>query len=184
VITASDLRREIRVNAFLEGAKPDFSPENKRKTADRMVEQRLVRRELELSRYPTPSKSEVDPMLKEFQQEYYANPADYERALAQYGITDQQVRDHLLWQLTLLRFVEVRFRPGVQVSDEAVASYFEKVIKPAAQLANPAQTISIDDYREQIEDALIEQQVDKDLSAWIDEAKKRTGVEYRSEVFQ
>jgi len=47
VITTSNLDREIRVNAFLNESPPDFSPAGKRATAGRMVEQALVRDELE-----------------------------------------------------------------------------------------------------------------------------------------
>src|ERR1017187_6822016 len=58
VIAESDLHREIRVAAFLDGVQPDFSPAGRRATAERMVEQVLIRRELEISRYPIPSAAE------------------------------------------------------------------------------------------------------------------------------
>jgi len=183
VITASDLDREIRVTAFLNGANPDFTPTGKRRTADRMVEQRLVRRELEMSRYPTPAPSDVDPVLRKFQEERYPKPGDYETALARYGITDSQVRDEILWQLTFLRFVQVRFRAGIQVGDEEAREYFEKNVKPAAERDYPGQAVSFDEYRDSIEDTLAQQQVDRALNAWLQEAK-RVGVEYRAEVFQ
>src|ERR1035441_10121619 len=60
VITESDLHREIRGAAFLDGVKPDFSPAGQLATAQRMVEQVLIRRELEISRYPVPSAAEGD----------------------------------------------------------------------------------------------------------------------------
>src|SRR5689334_4252433 len=72
VITASDLDREIRVTAFLNGAKPDFSAANKRATAERMVEQKLIQRELENSRYPVPARTEVEPELEQFKKKYFA----------------------------------------------------------------------------------------------------------------
>ena len=183
VITASDLDREIRVTAFLNGTNPDFTPAGKRRTADRMVEQRLVRRELEMTRYPTPAPSDADPVLKKFQEERYPKPGDYEAALVRYGIADRQVRDEILWQLTFLRFVQVRFRAGIQVGDDEAREYFEKNVKPAAERSHPGQPVSFDEYRDSIEDSLAQQQVDRALDAWLQEAK-RVGVEYREEVFQ
>ena len=112
VITESDLNREIRVAAFLDGVKPDFSPAGKRATAERMVEQVLIRRELEISRYPVPSAAEVAPVLEAFKKERFPNDGEYQRALADYGIADQDVKDLLLWQRTLLLFIEVRFQSG------------------------------------------------------------------------
>lgn len=183
VITASDLGREIRVTAFLNGTDPEFTPETRRRTADMMVRQRLVRREIELAKYPTPDPSEIEPVLKNFKQENYPDPAAYNAALARTGVTDQEVRDHILWQLTFLRFIDVRFRPGVQISDEAISAYFTRTIEPAARAATGA-PVSIDDYRERILELLTEQQVDKDLDAWIREAIKRTVVQYRPEAFR
>src|SRR3954453_700777 len=52
VITTSDIERQIRVSAFLSGAKPDLSAEARRKTAEAMVDQKLIRGELEANRYP------------------------------------------------------------------------------------------------------------------------------------
>jgi len=184
VITASDLEREIRVSAFLNHDKPDFSPEGRRKTAGRMVEQRLVRRELELSRYPVPDRSEVNPILQKFKQENYSQPGAYEQALAAARVTDAEVRDQILWQLTLLRFIDVRFRPAVHVTDEEVKEYYEKNVLPAAKLTTPGQAASIDDYRDSIEETLTQHKVDEELNAWMQEARKRTGVEFREEVFR
>ena len=35
--------------------------------------------------------------------------------LNQYGVTEDELHDALLWQLTVLRFIDERFRPGVMV---------------------------------------------------------------------
>ncbi len=73
VITASELDRQIRATAFLNGKPPDFSPASKRATADRMVEQTLIRRELESGHYPLPAAEEVGPVLEKFQRENFAS---------------------------------------------------------------------------------------------------------------
>jgi hypothetical protein len=177
VITASDLDREVRVNAFLDRVKPDFTPEGKRRTADRMVEQRLVRRELDLSRYPAPEASEVEPVVKELKDDHYPTPAAYAAALVEYGIGDREVREHILWQLTLLRFIEVRFRPAISISEEAIQEHFNKEVVPTSPQAK------LDDVREEIVDTLTERQMDRDLDLWIREARKRVGVEFRDAVF-
>lgn len=184
VITASGLDREIRVTAFLNSVKPDFSPMVKRSTAERMVEQKLVQRELELSRYPVPDASAAEPALDEFRQEHYKTDPEFQHALAEYGIAVQEVKDQLLWQLTLLRFIEVRFRPGVQVSDRDIQDYFEKTVKLAAQAAHPSEPVSLEDYRDQIEQTLTGQRADQELDNWLKEAHKRTEIVFHEEAFQ
>jgi hypothetical protein len=184
VITAGDLDREIRVTAFLNASAPDFAPESRRRTADLMVRQRLVRREVELARYPSPDAADVDPVLRTFQQENYPNPGGYAAALGKSGVADGEVREHILRQLTFLKFINLRFRAAVHVQDEDVEAYFKKAIEPAARAVSGGEPVALDDYRERIVEILTEQQTDKELDHWIREAIKRTVVAYRTEVFQ
>jgi parvulin-like peptidyl-prolyl isomerase len=184
VVTTSDLDREIRVTAFLNQADPDFSPAARRKTAGRMVEQRLIRRELQLSRYPAPALAEAEPVLKQFIQEHYPTAGAYQEALRARGLTDDELRQAILWQLTLLRFIDDRFRAGANLTEDDIRDYFEKVIKPAAQKVTAGPPPELEDYRERITAALEQQQVDQELETWLDQARKRTGVEYIEEAFQ
>jgi hypothetical protein len=184
VITTSDVDREIRVTAFQSGAQPDLSPANRRATAQRMVEQKLIRREMELSHYPLPSTAEVDFLIDQLRMMRYPTDDGYHQALAEYGITEQDLRDELLWQLTLLRFIEVRFRPGVRVSDQEIQDYFDKQVRPAALAAHPGQPVSLEDYRNQIENRLAEQQTDKEVDAWLQDARKRTEIVFHDEAFE
>ncbi len=184
VITTSDVDREIRVTAFQSGAQPDLSPANRRSTAQRMVEQKLIRREMEQSHYPLPASTEADFLIEQLRMSRYSTDAEYQQALAKYSITEQDVRDELLWQLTLLRFIEVRFRPGVRVSDQEIQDYFDKQVKPAAEAAHPNQPVSLDDYRNQIENRLAEQQTDKEVDTWLQDARKRTEIVFHDEAFQ
>src|SRR5271157_6637304 len=65
VITETDLDREIRITALLNNEKPDFSPAKKRAAAERMVDQTLVRSEMEASRYLSPSTADTKAALEE-----------------------------------------------------------------------------------------------------------------------
>lgn len=184
VITTSDLDREIRVTAFLNGVKPDFTAANKRATAERLVEQKLIRNELESSRYPTPTPAEVEPELEKFQKKYFKSDDEYRRMLTEYGITDADVRAELLWQRTLLLFIEVRFRPAVQVTDQEMEEYFEQNVAPAARAAHPGQAPSLEDYRNEIEQKLSGQRVDQEIDRWLQQVRRRTEIVFHPEAFQ
>jgi hypothetical protein len=184
VITAGDIDRETRVAAFLNGVKPDFSPAARRATAERMVEQKLIRAELETSRYPVPRPSEILPALEQFKQKQFADDGAYRRALESDGITEQDLKDALLWQRTLLLFIELRFRPSVQVSDAEIQEYFRNVVEPAARAAHPDEPVSLEDYRNQIEEKLAGERVDREIDAWLQEARKRTEIVFHPEAFE
>jgi len=184
VITAGDLDREIRVTAFLNAMPPDFTPASKRTTAERLIEQKLVRREIEISRYPVPDAATVEPAFEESWKTRFKSDDDFRRALTEYRITAQDIKDQLLWQLTLLRFIEVRFRPGIQATDQDIRDYFEKVVKPAAEAAHPGEPVTLDDYHDKIEEALTGQRADRELDTWLKETRKRTEIVFHEEVFQ
>lgn len=184
VITASDVDREIRVTAFLNGTQPDFSPANKRATAERLIDQRLIRNELENSRYPVPAASEVEPELEQFRKKYFPNDDDYRRALVAAGITEDDLKAELLWQRTLLLFVDVRFRPGVQVTDQEVQDYFDRTVAPAARAANPGAAPTLDAYRSEIEQKLIGDKVDQEIDHWLQQVRNRTTITYHQEALQ
>lgn len=184
VITASDLEREIRVTAFLNGVKPDLSPAGRRAAAERMVEQKLIRNELENSRYPVPAISEVEPQLEQFKKRYFADDAAYRRALADAGITEDDLKAELLWQRTLLLFIDIRFRPGAQATDQEIQDYFDKTVAPAARAAHPGETPTLEQYRDEIERKLTGERVDQETDRWLEQVRRRTQVVYHPEAFQ
>jgi hypothetical protein len=149
-----------------------------------MVEQKLIERELSNSRYPLPDPAELLPALDQFKKDHFKDDRDYQRALADNGITEQDFKDLLLWQRTLLLFIEVRFDTGAQITDPEIQDYFEKTVKPAAQLAHPGEPVDLDDYRDQIEQTLAGKRADQQLDTWLKEARKRVEIVYHEEVFQ
>jgi hypothetical protein len=183
VITTSDLDRQLRVSAFLDGVQPDFTAAGKRAMAERMVEQKLIRAELENSRYPVPAMAEIEPEWADFKKKYYRDDADFQRAAAAAGVTEAELKDELLWQRTLLLFIELRFRPGAQVSDQEIQNYFDKTVAPAARLAHPGQPVVLEDFRVEIEQTLTGQRVDQDMDRWLQAARRRTTIIFHPEAF-
>ncbi len=183
VITASEIALEIRLTAFLNGDTPDFNSAARRKAADRLIEQKLVHREMQLGRYTQPSLEEVGPMLQQIQAQRFHGAEEYRQALVKCGISEDELKAHLLWQLSLLRFIDVRFRPGVQVTDDEIRAYFNQHLSELEKLS-PAGKIMLDDVQEQIRRILTNEGVDKQLDDWLAEVRKRTRIEFHQEAFR
>jgi peptidyl-prolyl cis-trans isomerase SurA len=175
VITESDLDREIRITAFENNDQPDFSAANKRATAERLVDQTLVRGELEASRYLLPAPADTGAALEELRRRF-PDAVAYHRALAAYGITEDDLKARLLWQLTLVRFVDVRFRPGIQISDDEIRDYFNEHFRGTS--------LSLEEARDKIEHILVSQAADKQVDQWLDEVRKRARIVYHEEAFE
>ncbi|MEO8595697.1 MAG: hypothetical protein ABI759_20425 [Candidatus Solibacter sp.] len=184
VITASDLDRQIRVAAFLDGVAPEFSAARKKATVNAMIEQKLVQSELANSRYPLPDPAELIPVIEQFKKEHFKDDAEYQASLASHGITEDDFKELLLWQRTLLLFIQVRFETGVQLGASEVEDYFAKTVKPAAEAARPGQPVRLEDYREQIERKLTGQKADEQMDTWLRDVRRRTDIVVHEEVLR
>ncbi|MGD0015133.1 MAG: hypothetical protein ABSD56_12040 [Bryobacteraceae bacterium] len=183
VITASQVLEEVRVTAFLNGANPDFTPASRRQTADRLIEQLLVRREMDLTRYPQPEAGEVRDAFERVRA-HFASEAAYRQALAEYRLEETEIAAALLRQLALLRFIELRFRPEIQVQESDVMQYYENAYLPAIRQKGVTPEPAFEDAREQCEQALTEQLVDQRVDKWLKEARGRARIVYSEEAFQ
>ena len=184
VITASDLERQIREAAFQEGVKPDCRPPRKRATAEAMIEQKLIRTELANSRYPLPDPADIAPAIEQFKKAQFKDGQQYRAALAEYGITEEDFKELLLWQRTLLLFIQMRFETGVQLAAQDVEEYFTKTVKPAAAAAHPGQPVLLEDYRGQIERKLIGERANQQMDIWLRDVRRRTNVVLHEEVLR
>jgi hypothetical protein len=184
VITTSDLERKIRVTSFLDRREPDLSEAGKRQMAERMVEQKLIQRELETGRYDAPPAAGADADLAEFRRTHFTSEGEFRKSLADARLSETEVRDELLWQRRVSLFVSERFRAGVQVSEQEVTAYFEKNVRALAQAAHPGETVTLADYRASIEERLGAPLVVKALDDWLGEARKRTDIAVHEEAFR
>ncbi len=177
VITEQQLDEELCVTAFLNHEKITHTVESRRAAADRLVQQLLVKREMELSRYPLPDDEDVNKYLAEVRESLGA-PASFAQALIRYDLTEPMLKEHLALQLTTLRFIEFRFRPNVGISDSDIeASYGREVA--GWQANHPGATPpSLAVSRESIRKALLEEHTDQVLNTWLEETRKQVSIIY------
>ena len=126
VVTESEVLDDLRLTEFINNEPLDLSPAARRTAADHLVDQELIRRELELSGYAKPPAAEADALLRKFRQSRFHSLADYRAALHTYLITEDELKQRLLWQLTAVQFIDFRFgtqqpEPDGQSADRAAA---------------------------------------------------------------
>jgi peptidyl-prolyl cis-trans isomerase SurA len=185
VITETQIDLGIRVTALMQDDPLDFSAAAKHKEAERQIEQKLILKELEFSRFPRPTMSDVLPRLRAIiQRRFHDSEDEFRAALKKYGLTEEDFEKHVLWQITFLRFIDFRFRPGIQVTEAEIEEHFKTQILPLAQKANPGKPVTLEDYHDRIERVLRGRREDAELNTWLKETRARTRIEYREEVLQ
>ena len=181
-ITELQLDEEIRVTALLNNKPIVRDAETRRAAADRLVEQLLIRHEMEQSHYPLPGAQEVDQYVAQIRQQT-GPPAAFAQALAAYQLSENTLRQHLELQLVALRFVEYRFRPDATVSDEEIETAYRRKIADwkTQHTGNPP---ALESSREAIRTELTAQRTDAALNAWLAESRRQMNIVYLDRSLQ
>lgn len=180
VITESDIVRDLRVAAFLDHKPVDLSPEQKRKTADRLVDQLLILQEASFSHIPLPPKEEAAKLVEPIKAQY---GKDYASSLHSYEITQDDLVEHLLAGLRAMRYTELRFRPEVQYSEDDLRDFYFSLTEKWKK--NGESNIpTFDASRDELEKLMTEQRTSEALDRWLDAQRSETRIVYREQAFR
>jgi hypothetical protein len=182
VIPESEVILALRVAAFIDDATPDLSGTQKRKAADRLVDQYLVLTDAAATHAPLPSPADVEPVLAPIQARY-ASEAEYRAALERAGITEPQLKAHLLAGLQMLRYTDLRFRGEVQITEENLREFFNTFVAESKQ-KNPADASDFESSRDQVEKLLADQRTTQALDRWLGITRNETQILYRDAAFK
>jgi hypothetical protein len=182
-IKLSDVERDIRVTAFLNRAAVDTSPAARCKSAERLVDQTVIRDEIATGDYERATDAEAAGMLNNLRRDRFgSSEARLRQELTKYGVTQDQLTEALRWQLTVLRFIEERFRPAVLITDDTVKAYYDQHLAELRR-QNPKDS-SFDTLEPKIREQLASVEVDKQFDAWLADKKQDDRVTYRKEAFE
>jgi len=184
IITLSDIRLALRVAGFLDGEQPVFTPQARRQMAGRLVEQALLRQEMNLSRFPTPDAKDVDSMLASVKQQRFSGDAAYRAALVRDGITEAELKRQLQWQIRLLRFVDFRFTPALLLSSKDLREYYDKEFLPRWKAKTSAPPPTLEQSRAEIERDVNAKKANDALERWLKFSRERARIVYHEEAFQ
>jgi hypothetical protein len=181
-ILASEWDDAVRYECFLNRCVPEqLTAADRRATLDRMIDQRLIEQEMKLED-PRPARAdEIAKKVAELKsQSVHAGnpsssegPAEWNRALAWYGLTEREIEDHVARQLNVLRFVDRRFRPTTQIDATQVERYYNETLMPELERTG-APDPPLSEVAGQIRELLTQKAIDEQLTLWL-EALRRQG---------
>jgi hypothetical protein len=182
VITAVQLDEEMRVTALLNHQPIRRDPQARRDAAARLIQQELVRHEMELSQYPFPTLEQVDAAFTETVKQLGGKEA-VEKQLAAYQLNDAILKEHLRFQLMLVKFIDFRFRPDVDISETDLRVYYEHELAKWKQ-SHTGTPPNFEESRGSIEKAISDERVELAMSSWVDEAKRDAAIVYLDKELQ
>jgi hypothetical protein len=160
VFTQSEVDDEVRLSELESGKPLDLSAAPRKAAAERLVDQQFLRDEMQVTGFQPGAANGAEALLRRFRQEHFTSLPLYRAALSRYGVTEEELKRHLLWELNALNFTEQRFRPMTAPTDGQ-----------SADRADNGAPAPIDG-------------VDQEMAAWLKQQRAATRIVFKPEAFQ
>ena len=183
VILASDLDEDIRLSV-LEPGRAGQGILTPQRALQQLIGRALIEQQIsqEDAGAAPPSQGEVNARLTEMRKELpvcvhrnCASNTGWKAFLAAHGLTQQQVDAYLRTRLEILGFIEQRFRPGIRISSQQIATYYHDTLLP--QYPNGQAVPPLKQVAPRIEEVLLERQVNVLFGNWLANLRKQGHVE-------
>jgi hypothetical protein len=178
VITESEVLLEVRLTEFFNGQPLDLGADQRKAAAERLVDQQLIRAEMQIGGYPMPAESEGEAALRKFQQENYQGIPAFRAALENHGLTEDEVKRHLLWQAAAMRFTDLRFHMTMAAPAAAQADQSQSADRGSSVAPSPSAD------RSQSADRSVDTTVEDQMEVWLKEARSNTRIQFKKGAFQ
>ncbi len=183
VILASDLDDEIRLSVLDPNTVPQVEL-TRQQALDQLISRTLIEQQIRQQDVEAiePSEAEVNARLHEIRAELpncirqnCASDAGWKAFLTVHGLTEERVEAYLRYRLEILRFIEQRFRQGIQISPQQVDLYYRETLAP--QYA-PGETVPpLEQVAPRIQEILLQQQVNVLFDNWLTNLRQQGDVE-------
>jgi peptidyl-prolyl cis-trans isomerase SurA len=167
VLLQSDWEEELAFEAFLDARSPDsFSLEERKAALDRLIDQELLREEVRPSEET--SAEQIAARITEVRKLHpeAATEDGWHSALQHYGLTQPVLEKRLGQSIQLMRLVEARLRPSIQIDQKAVESYYQDELLPELKKAG-SREVALPEVFGHIRDLLAEQRLNQLLHGWL-----------------
>ena len=134
-----------------------------------LIDQWMIRNEATATKYGQPSAEDVDRAYAEFVKQF-PSPEEFKKRCTTAGLTEAAVRRIVAKQLYLSRFIDYRFRPSAQVSDQQVEAYYKDEFAPQLKARNQP-VPPLDDVDDTIREVLIQRAINERATKWLDDSR-------------
>jgi peptidyl-prolyl cis-trans isomerase SurA len=184
VILQSDWEDAVRCEAFMAGRTLDqITPEDRKAALDHLIDQELLREQMQASDFQQATDEQVNKRIAEIRKQYAAADTDqsWQATLSQYGLTEKELRDRVALQLNLLRLVDARLRPTVNIDAKSIESYYSQELLPQLRQSG-AKEVSLADVSPKIKELLTQQKVNQLLVSWLQNLRAGSEIHTMSDL--
>jgi peptidyl-prolyl cis-trans isomerase SurA len=182
-ILASDLDDEIRLSV-LDPGRGGLGVLTRERALDQLISRTLIQQQIrdEDLQSIEPSATDIDARLEEMRKEIpacvrqnCASEAGWKAFLIAHGLTPERVQAYLRYRIEILRFIEERFRQGIQIPQQDIQTYYNETLLP--QYAKGEAIPPLDQVAPRIQEILLQQRVNVLFDGWLENLRKQGEIE-------
>jgi len=170
IILLSDVRELSRYQQFVDG-----KAESDQDILNRLIDQWIVRNEAKAALFPQPSEEDVDRSLRRLKRSFSTSEA-FEERRKQSGLTDEEILRMLKSQLYLSNYLDTRFRPSIQIDEQAIEDYYKTRVVPRAESRGQTPP-TIEAAHDFIQEALVQRAINVQADKWLKESRTRVRID-------
>lgn len=169
VILQSDWEDALCYEAFVADRPLDqITAEDRKGALDRLIDQELLREQMQSSDFQHASENEVDARIAEVRNQYpeAGTNSAWQALLVRYGLSEGELRKRVSLELDVLRLVDARLRPTVQIDANSIESYYNQQLLPQLRQKG-AREAPLSEVTPKIRELLTQQKMNQLLNAWL-----------------
>jgi hypothetical protein len=182
IILLSDWEDSLRFEAFSSGHPLDrFTAEERKAVLDRLIDRELLREQLHAADIQHASAEEVAQRVAEIRKQYPEAEAElgWRAVLDRYRLNEDGLKSRVATELDLMRLVDARLRPTVNVDSKSIESYYNQELLPQLRQSG-AQNVPLAEVTSKIKELLTQKKISQLLITWLQSL--RAGSQIRAEA--
>jgi peptidyl-prolyl cis-trans isomerase SurA len=169
IILQSDWDEALCYEALLTNRSlAQFTAGDRRAVLDRLIDQELLREQMKSADFARATDDEVAARLADARQQYpqAASAGAWQSFLAQYHLTENELLAHVRQQIDVMRLVDARLRPTVQIDSKSIEAYYRDQFVPRLKQSG-ASEVPLAEVSAKIRELLTEEKVSELLVSWL-----------------
>jgi peptidyl-prolyl cis-trans isomerase SurA len=181
IILQSDWEDALRFEAFTSGRDlRQLTAEDRKNALDRLIDQELLREQMGAADFQHSTDEEIRIKTGEIRKQYAGAESEpgWHQTLSRYGLTENELRERIALELDVMRLVDARLRPTIDIDSKSIESYYNQELLPQLRQSGREEP-ALATVTPRIKELLTQQKMNQLLVAWLQNL--RSGSQIRTE---
>ena len=178
IILQSDWDEALCYESLLNGRPLNqFTDDDRRAVLDRLIDQELLGEQMTSAFFRHASEAEAAARLAEARKQYpeAATPQGWQAVLARFELSEKNLLAHVQQQIDLMRLVDARLRPAVQIDSKTIEAYYREKFVPQLKPSTAGETPPAE-VAAKIRELLTEEKVNQLMVSWLQSLRAESKV--------